>query len=98
MATISGAKSPHLLRVLGRFWYVQYYGEVHAALAAAADCEAARRNAHGREAGLVEDAGAAVADHGKTLRNRHVACIEIDCTAAPRFAADIQRPIASESH
>ncbi len=41
MATISGAKSPHLLRVLGRLWYVQSYGEVHAALAAAADCEAA---------------------------------------------------------
>ena len=41
MATISGAESPHLLRVLGRFWYVRSYGEVHAARAAAADCEAA---------------------------------------------------------
>ena len=40
MATIAGAKPLHLLPTLEHSWYVHVHGEVHTALAAAADCEA----------------------------------------------------------
>jgi hypothetical protein len=40
MATIAGAKSPHLWPTPERSWRMQFYGEVHRARAAAADREA----------------------------------------------------------